>query len=92
MVKQRQDAHTQFADAGRDDLATKEAFEIELIQEFLPELMDEGELTALIDKIIAESGASGMQDMGKVMGALKSKAEGRADMGQASALVKARLG
>lgn len=92
MVKQRQDAHNQFAQAGRDDLAQKEAFEIELIQGFLPELMDDDELAALIDKVIADCGASGMQDMGKVMGALKSQAEGRADMGRASALVKERLG
>ncbi len=91
MVKQRQDALSQFEKAARTDLAAQEAFEIEVIQAFLPEQMGEDELAALVDKIIAETGASGMQDMGKVMGALKAAAEGQADMGQASALVKAKL-
>ncbi len=91
MVKQRQDALSQFEKAERADLAAQEAFEIEVIQAFLPEQMGADELAALVDKIIAETGAAGMQDMGKVMGALKAAAEGQADMGQASALVKAKL-
>jgi uncharacterized protein YqeY len=91
MVKQRQDSLGQFQKAGRDDLAEQEAFEIDLVQEFLPELMSDDELGGLVDAIIAELGASGMQDMGKVMGALKSQAEGRADMGKASGLVKQKL-
>ncbi len=92
MVKQRQDALQQFTDAGRDDLAQQEAYEIEVIQVFLPEQMDDAALAALIDKVITDTGATGMQDMGKVMGALKAAAEGQADMGRASALVKAKLG
>jgi len=92
MVKQRQDALQQFTDAGRDDLAQQEAYEIEVIQAFLPEQMSESDLAALIDKIITDIGAAGMQDMGKVMGALKAAAQGQADMGRASALVKAKLG
>lgn len=91
MVKQRQDAHSQYTDAGRDELAAQEAFEIALIQEFMPKQMDESELSALVETTISETGAAGMQDMGKVMGVLKSKAQGRADMGRVSALVKEKL-
>ncbi len=91
MLKQRQDAHRQFVDANRDDLAQQEAYEIEIIQTFLPEQMSDNDLEALIEKVIAETGAAGMQDMGKVMGAVKSAAAGQADMGRASALVKAKL-
>jgi uncharacterized protein YqeY len=92
MVKQRQDALQQFTDAGREDLAGQEAYEIEVIEVFLPEQMSDSELQTLIDKIITDTGAAGMQDMGKVMGALKTAAQGQADMGRASALVKAKLG
>ena len=91
MLKQRQDAHRQFVDAKRDDLAQQEAYEIEIIQTFLPEQMSDNDLEALIEKVIVETGAAGMQDMGKVMGAVKSAAAGQADMGKASALVKAKL-
>ena len=91
MVKQRQDALAQFEKAERTDLAQQEAYEIGVIQAFLPEQMDAAELEALIDKVIADTGAQGMQDMGKVMGALKAAAAGQADMGQASALVKSKL-
>ena len=91
MLKQRQDAFKQFSDAGRDDLATQEAFEMELIQGFLPAQMSDAELDALITKIIADTGATGMQDMGKVMAQVKSAAAGQADMRRASALVKAKL-
>ena len=91
MVKQRQDALAQFEKAERTDLAEQEAFEITVIETFLPEQMDVGELEALVDKVIADTGAQGMQDMGKVMGALKAAAAGQADMGQASAMVKAKL-
>ncbi len=92
MLKQRQDAHKQFTDAKRDDLAAQEAYEIEVIQAFLPEQMSDEALAELVNKVITDLGATGMQDMGKVMGALKSAAEGQADMGRASALVKAKLG
>ena len=81
MLKQRQDAHGQYQDAGREDLAAIEAYEISVIQTFLPEQMDEDELAAFVAAIISEAGAGGMQDMGKVMGLLKSKGEGRVDMG-----------
>ena len=91
MVKQRQDAQGQYQDAGRDDLAAIEAYEISVIQSFLPEQMDETELVEFVANVIANAGASGMQDMGKVMGLLKSQGEGRVDMGRASALVKAQL-
>ena len=91
MVKQRQDALKQYTDAGRQELADQEAYEIALIQEFLPQQLSEDELSSLIEKIITDSGAAGMQDMGKVMGVLKSEVQGRADMGRASALVKAKL-
>lgn len=90
MVKQRQDAHSQFTAAGRDDLADKEAFEIALIEEFLPAMLSDEDLLALVEKSIADAGASGMQDMGKVMGALKQSGS-QIDMGKASALVKQKL-
>ena len=91
MLKQRQDAHGQYKDAGREELAAIEAYEISVIQTFLQEQMDEDELAAFVAAIISEAGAGGMQDMGKVMGLLKSKGEGRVDMGRASSMVKAQL-
>ena len=91
MVKQRRDSHSQFAEAGRDDLASIEAAEIEVIQEFLPAQLSEEELDALIDSAIATAGASGMQAMGAVMGQLKPQLAGRADVGAVSKKVKARL-
>ena len=92
MLKQRQDAHSQFADAGRDDLAAQEAAEIDLIREFLPEPLDAAALEALVKEAIAASGASSMRDMGKVIGLLKPQIAGRADMGAVSTLVKSQLG
>jgi len=91
MLKQRQDALAQFQQASRDDLAAQESMEIGVIQDFLPEQMSAEELEALVDRAIADTGAAGMQDMGKVMGAIKAAAQGSADMGQASALTKAKL-
>ena len=91
MVKQRRDSEGQYRDAGRDDLAAQEALEIRIISEYLPEALDEAKLDALIDGAIAESGATGMKDMGKVMAALRPQVQGRADMGAVSAAVKARL-
>ncbi len=91
MLKQRNDAHEQFAKAGRDDLAQQEATEIALIQEFLPAQLSADELQALVTQCVQEGDAQGMQDMGKVMGLLKQRAEGQIDMGKASALVKASL-
>lgn len=91
LLKQRRDAEQQFRAAGRDDLADKESSESAILAEYQPEQLDESAVLALIDQAIGDTGASGMQDMGKVMGLVKSKAEGQADMGQVSALVKSRL-
>ena len=92
MVKQRRDSMQQYGDAGRDDLATVEAAEIEVIQEFLPTALSETEISAIIEAAIAETGAESMRDMGKVMGIVKPKVQGRADVGQVSGLVKQKLG
>ncbi len=91
MLKQRQDSYTQFTEATRDDLASKEAEEMTLIREFLPEPLDEAALKSLIADAIAASGASSMKDMGKVMGVLKPQITGRADMGAVSGMVKTLL-
>jgi uncharacterized protein YqeY len=91
MLKQRRDSVTQYTAAGRQDLADQEIFEIGVIEAYLPAKMDDAELAALIDAAIAESGAAGPKDMGKVMGLAKAKAAGRADMGRVSELIKAKL-
>ncbi|WAG11822.1 GatB/YqeY domain-containing protein [Aeromonas dhakensis] len=91
MVKQRRDSISQFEAAGRQDLADKESAEIVVLQEFLPQQLDAGEIAALIEQAIAESGAAVMADMGKVMAVLKPKIQGRADVGAVSAQVKTRL-
>jgi uncharacterized protein len=91
MLKQRRDSAQQYQNAGRAELAEQENYEISVIQEFLPAQLGEDELTAMVDAAIAASGANGMQDMGAVMGQLKSQLQGRADMGAVSQLVKARL-
>jgi len=92
MIKQRADAAEQFKDAGRDDLETKERAEIVFLAAYLPEALSDEELDAMVDAAVAESGAEAMRDMGKVMGILKEKVQGRADMGNLSARVRARLG
>lgn len=91
MVKQRRDSIAQFEAAGRNDLADVEAAEIQVIEAFLPTPLSEAEITVLIDATILEIGASTMADMGKVMGALKSKVQGRADMGAIGAMIRAKL-
>ena len=91
MSKQRRDAANQFVDGGRQDLADNELAEVEVLKEFLPAQLSENEIIALIDETIATTGASGPQGMGKVMGQLKSKVQGRADMQVISQLVKERL-
>ncbi|WP_396587699.1 GatB/YqeY domain-containing protein [Bermanella sp. R86510] len=91
MVKQRRDSIKQYEDAGRSELAEVEHYEISVIQDFLPEALTEQELAAIVDKAVADSGASGMQDMGKVMALVKPQAQGRADMGAISKLVKDKL-
>jgi len=91
MVKQRRDSAQQYADAGRDELAAQENAEIAVIQEFLPAQLGADELAALIDAAIAGTDAEGMAAMGAVMGVLKPQLAGRADMGEVSKLVKAKL-
>ena len=92
MAKQRRESISQFEKAGRDDLVMQETGELELIQEYLPEPLGEAEINALIEAAMADTGATSLKDMGKVMGQLKPKLQGRADMGAVSALIKARLG
>lgn len=91
MVKQRRDSIAQFEEAGRQELADKEQAEIDVIQDFLPEALSGDELTAMIDEAIATTGAESMKDMGKVMGIIKPKIQGRADVGAVSGMVKAKL-
>jgi len=91
MIKQRREAITQFEAGGRADLAAKEITEIALLQGYLPEQLAPAELEALVAAAIAESGATTVKDMGKVMALVKARAAGRADMGAASALIKSKL-
>lgn len=91
MVKQRRDSVEQFVAGSREDLATIERDEIVVLQQYLPEPLSADALTAMVDDIIQASGATGMADMGKVMGQIKARASGRADMGAVSATVKQRL-
>ncbi len=91
MVKQRRDSIQQYEQAGRDDLADQEKFEVGILQEYLPEALSEDEIAAMVAEAISSSGASSMKDMGKVMGQLKPKVQGRADMGAVSAMVKQQL-
>ncbi|HEX5339717.1 MAG TPA: GatB/YqeY domain-containing protein [Gammaproteobacteria bacterium] len=92
MVKQRRDSVTQFQAGNRQDLADKEQAEIELIQTYLPAQLSEAELGTLVTEAIKASGAADIKDMGKVMGLLKPKLQGRADMGAVSTLIKNKLG
>ena len=92
MVKQRRDSVEQFTKGGRDDLASIERAEIEVLETYLPEQLGDAELDTMIDETIAAVGAESIRDMGKVMGAIRAKAAGRADMGVVGARVKARLG
>jgi len=92
MVKQRRDSVEQFTRGGRDDLVAIEKAEIDVLDTYLPTKMDDAELDALIDEVMTATGAESIRDMGKVMGAIKSKAAGKADMGAVGAKVKARLG
>ncbi|MEH6347475.1 MAG: GatB/YqeY domain-containing protein [Bermanella sp.] len=91
MLKQRRDSIKQYEDAGRNDLADGELYEVGVIQDFLPEALSEEELSAIVVKAIADSDASGMQDMGKVMGLVKPQIQGRAEVGKVSQLVKSKL-
>lgn len=91
MVKQRQESAKTYEEGGRLDLAEAELKEITIIEEFLPQKLTEDEITAAIDTVVAEVGASTIRDMGKVMGGLKAKYTGQMDFGQVGAMVKARL-
>lgn len=90
-LKQRQESLTIFTENGRDDLATKEQFEIDIINEFMPQQMNQDEIMALVNAEIAEQGATSMRDMGSVMGVLKNKTAGRADPALISKIVKDAL-
>jgi uncharacterized protein YqeY len=91
MVKQRRDSVTQFQNAGRDELAAIELAEIAVIQEFLPQQLSEAEIVVIIDEALAGIDATGMAAMGPLMGVIKPKLQGRADMGAVSKIVKAKL-
>jgi len=91
MVKQRKEAITQFESGGRADLVAKEQSELGVLQAYLPAQMSDAELDALIAEAIASSGAASVKDMGKVMGIVKAKAQGKADMGVVSARIKQKL-
>ena len=91
-VKQRRESIEQYTAGGRAELAEAEQAEIDILSDFLPEQLGEDELASMIDQAIADTGASSMADMGKVMGQLKPRVQGRADMKQVSAAVRSKLG
>ena len=91
LAKQRRDSIKQFSDAGRDDLANKEAQELKILEEYLPAQLSDEDIEAAVDEAIAQSGASSMRDMGKVMGPVMAKLKGQADGGKVQAIVKAKL-
>jgi len=91
MAKQRRESIEQFEKAGRDDLASKEKDELKVIQTYLPSQLSDEEIASIIDEAIQTTGAQTMRDMGKIMGIIKPKMQGRADMGAVSALIKSRL-
>ena len=91
MVKQRKDSAKIYTEAGRQDLADKENAEIEILNCYLPQMMSAEEIKTVVEAVIAETGASGMADMGKVMGVLKTRLAGKADMGEDNKILKAAL-
>lgn len=91
MLKQRRESITQYQTAGRDDLAAKEAFEVSVIQTYMPEALNDAEIDSIINSAIAATGAHSIRDMGKVMALIKDQVQGRADMAVISARIKARL-
>jgi hypothetical protein len=91
MTKQRRESAAQYEQAGREDLLDQENYEISVLQEFLPAALSDEEIATLIEETIAATGAASIKDMGKVMGQLKPRLQGRADMGAVSAKIKARL-
>ncbi len=91
LIKQRRDSISQYRAAGRQDLVDGETFELNLLQTYLPQQLSEAEIAAEVEAALGQTGAAGAKDMGKVMGLLKGRLAGRADMAHVSALVKARL-
>lgn len=91
MVKQRKDSAKIYTEADRQDLADKENAEIEILNRYLPQMMSAKEIKTVVEAAIAETGASGMADMGKVMGVLKTRLAGKADMGEVNKVLKAAL-
>ena len=91
MAKQRRESISHYKDADRDDLVAVEQAEIDIIQEYLPEALSEAEINDLVEQSIAATGAATMKDMGKLMGVLKPRLQGRADMSKVSQLIKSRL-
>ncbi|MEW8682026.1 MAG: GatB/YqeY domain-containing protein [Candidatus Thiodiazotropha endolucinida] len=91
MIKQRRDSIKQYESAGRQELAEQEKSEIAIIETYMPAGLSDDEISVMVDNAITETNASGMQDMGKVMGLLKPRMQGRADMGKVSGLVKQKL-
>ena len=92
MLKQRRDSIAAYESANRTDLADVEKFEVSVLQTYLPQQLTEDEIKAILEKVVADSGAEGVKDMGKVMAAIKPLVAGKADMGKISGLIKARLG
>ncbi len=91
MVKQRRESISQFQSGGREDLATKEQAEIDIIAEYLPKALSEEEIERIVSDAISQTGAESMKDMGKVMGIVKPQITGRADVGAVSAKIKSLL-
>ena len=91
MIKQRKDSIEQFTKGGRDDLASKEKDQLEVIKQYLPEQLSEDKIREIVEAAVNSTQASSMQDMGKVMGAIKSELQGKADMGLVSQIVKSSL-
>ncbi|PZO19407.1 MAG: glutamyl-tRNA amidotransferase [Leptolyngbya foveolarum] len=91
LAKQRRDSIKQFTDAGRDELADKEAKELVILEEYLPAQLSDADIAAAVDEAIAQTGASGPRDMGKVMGPVMQKLKGQADGGKVQEIVKAKL-
>ena len=91
MLKQRRDSITAFESANRTDLADIEKYEVSVLQTYMPKQMSDAEISAIVDQVIADSGAQGAKDMGKVVGLVKPLVAGMADMGKVSGLIKAKL-
>ncbi len=91
LAKQRRDSIKQFTDAGRDELADKEAKELEILEEYLPDQLSDADIEAAVDEVITQVGATGPRDMGKVMGPVMQKLKGQADGGKVQAMVKSKL-